>query len=253
MKRKILAIWSVTFVVLTLFSMVCMPVNAIHTVNNDGSFSYGTTCWDLEKWNSDPSDTYSISGGIATDYRYDYATPKEWGNREQGQAYDLWCLDPEDEPRGSAWSDGVIALTDSSQSLSWRAKYGSAAVYGWGGSDVYIDMWIMFSGPVGNDDLQYAEIIIYLKSYGIVNTGCWTTDDGAGTEWYVYGTHASQIGTSYTTGSINYNYLINSMCAGHGISYGEKCTGATIGMNVGVEAYDGKMKGYFDYVFYKSS
>jgi hypothetical protein len=227
-----------------------MPVFASHIVNINGALSSTPSWWDLQSWNSDATDTYSISSGVGTFYRYDYQNPKEWGNREAAQAYDLWNL--YGDPYGDAWDDGVIPLNETSQSLSWRAKYSDAAAYWFGGSDVYINMWIMFSEPVGKENREYGEIIIYLKTYGFVGIGPDLRNDGEGTEWYFYGVSASAIGTSWTTGSINYNTIINNFCNSHEIDATEKAKGATIGMCIGVEAKDAKMKGYFDYVFYYS-
>lgn len=223
-------------------------------VNNDHHL-LDESKWELDRWDEGSgqqppvlgSHDQNPPGSDSTAYTYydSRNTAGYWGNTEFEQAYDIF----RSTPWGSTWPAGVVPLTAPNQKISYSAILNSVGGAWNGQGNAYIDLWVQFASQTGDENLQYAEIIIYthqngLESISIGDTGWRIHPDG----WYFIYHHATTLNTSnYTSANVDLNALINRLASEYNCNLD---IGGVIGFTFGVESKLSYIGATYDYVTY---
>lgn len=211
-------IGAVALAVIMALLLVPFAYATWYTVNYDTQLNGGY--WNPQYWNKSPYDYCTMSNGYATTYRTDNTFPGTWGNAEYCQGYKPWGQ------VGPAFSPVLLNIQ---QRLVMSCRCDSAVAFYWGQANMFVDLWVQFSGPVGNNGYSYAELLFYPKQFGIgsqgENTYTTTTKTDGGISWYVCAYRNWDVGSSFTYKEINVNNIIDYMCSQFGISQAQKGQG----------------------------
>lgn len=152
----------------------------------------------------------SMSREVAITRFAGWSGPNSWGNTEYEQGRDPW--------KNYGNSSGSVPLTASQRlTVSLRILESKVDTV-FGISNAYVDLWVNFSEPVGDNGLMWAELIVYLKTekgvlYPFQEQGTYSSKicgDGNHT-WYVIGYGCPAAGSVWSNREINMNDLINQL------------------------------------------
>jgi len=225
------------------------------TVNNDPNLC-SASAWSTAQINTWPGSQQLGTGSATAPSNWFAWTMRDmrgnsntyWGNTEFAQGYKpVWGLNPYGQPFNP------IPLT-ATVMLSATAKLAATPVSN-NAANVYIDVWCMFTGPVGRLGLQNMELIIYLGEYG-PSTQCSpgtyfqsARGDGNGNYWYFAGYRVpSNIGTSYSTNQAAISDIVILEANAYGITSTDLANGGIVGLTFGVETSNAYLSADWSYV-----
>lgn len=209
--------------------------------------------WKPEEWEADlwtgPNKwhDYSFNSDFAYTRFAGWNGINSWGNTEYEQGRDPW--------QTYGLPTKAIPLV-SAQQVTARLRIVEAKVDNkLGAASAYIDLWVNFSGPVGEKGLRWAELIVYLKTekgalYSFQDQDSFSNricTDGNLT-WYMVGYRCLDADVEWSTRTIDINQLITQLADVYGVDISK---GTVSCLTFGVEGAQGEIAAEWNYLKYK--
>lgn len=229
---------------LTLPSMITQA-NASYYSTNYNPYFVDSSHWIPDTWTASRSwHTYTIADGVAYTRAAIWGSVYEWGNTEYEQGTDPW---------GNYDNLMYNPPLTFNQQLVVTSKITEQHVDFWvGQANAYVEFWVYFTEPVGNQGFQWAELQVYLKSKSGLFNPCPARQNGyavrTASNWYHVMYRTNDVGSSFTTRTVSLQGLISRLQSTWNV---DLTKGSVTCICFGVEAVKGEMTAIFDTVNYQ--
>jgi hypothetical protein len=253
-KKGVVTAFSVCVIIISLggFQSLTASTQADSTVRAASTAHANWTLqpqgWEPDLWTGPNKwHTYSFNSDYAYTRFAGWNGVNSWGNTEYERGRDPW--------KAYGLPVDAVPLTAIQQlNVSLRvveAKVDSKL----GVASAYVDLWVNFSAPVGQDGLTWAELIVYLKTekgvlYPFQEQESYSNRvcvDG-NLKWYMIGYRCPDAGAVWSTRTIRINQLITRLADVYGVDISK---GKVSCLAFGVEAAQGEMAAEWKSLIYE--